>query len=305
MDSSYGKVDDSDDASVQGAGLMMETVRTEKKARLRRMKSREAIGLALEGDWEQAVEVNREVLRLFPDDVEALNRLGKAFMELGRYSGARSAFESAARISPYNSIAKKNLERLPRLEETAGPPKQGKVVSPYLFIEERGKSCMTTLEKPATLETLCRMAAGDSVKLRAKEHVLLVENQQGDYVGQFESKLGMRLTRLMKSGNRYEAAIISINPQDVSVIILETYRHRDTRGICSFPTNRRDEHRKAYWTDALLRYDVDSELDDEEAQAADWRESYGDSIGLSEDQEPAESLFAAKGARSIEEDDEE
>lgn len=283
---------------------MMETVKTEKWARLRRVKSREAIGLALEGDWKQAVEVNREVLRLFPDDVEALNRLGKAFMELGRYSGARSAFESAARISPYNAIAKKNLERLLHLEETARPPTQGKVVSPYLFIEERGKSCMTTLEKPA-LETLGRMAAGDSVTLRAKEHVLLVENQQGDYVGQVEPKLGMRLTRLMRGGNRYEAALISVNPQDVSVIILETYRHQDTRGICSFPTDRRDERRKAYWTDALLRYDMDSELDDDEAQVAAWRESYGDSVELSEDQEPAESLFAAKGARSSTEDDEE
>ncbi len=284
---------------------MMETVKTEKKDRVRRMKSREAIGLALEGDWEQAVEVNREVLRLFPDDVEALNRLGKAFMELGRYSGARSAFESATRVAPYNSIAKKNLERLLHLEETARPPKQGKVVSPYLFIEERGKSCMTALEKPAGLETLGRMAAGDSVKLRAKDHVLLVENQQGDYVGQVEPKLGMRLTRLMRGGNRYEAAIISVNPQDVSVIILETYRHQDTRGICSFPTGRRDERRKAYWTDALLRYDVDSDLDEDEAQVADWRESYGDSVELSEDQEPAESLFAAKGARSSAEDDEE
>ena len=284
---------------------MMETARTEKRARLRRAKSREAIGLALEGNWAQAVEVNREVLRVFPDDVDALNRLGKAFMELGRYSAARPAFEGAARIAPYNSIAKKNLERLRHLEETARPPKQGRVVSPYLFIEERGKSCMTVLEKPATLEALGRMAAGHAVILRAREHVLLVENEQGDHLGQVESKLGMRLTRLVKGGNRYEAAIISINLQDVSVIILETYRHPDTRGICSFPTSRRDGHRKAYWTNTLLGYDVDSELDDDEALAADWRESYGNSVELSEDQEPAESLFVAKGTRSSQEDDEE
>ena len=280
MNSNYARVKESGDGGVSGARLMMETVKTEKKARLRSVKSREAIGLALEGNWEQAVEVNREVLRLFPDDVEALNRLGKAFMELGRYSGARSAFESAARISPYNSIARKNLERLPHLEETARPPKQSKGVSPYLFIEERGKSCMTALERPAAPDVLGRMATGDPVELRANGHALLVENQQGDCVGRVESKLGMRLMRLMKAGNRYEAVVVSVSPQDVSVIILETYRHRDTKGICSFPTNSKDEHRKPYWTDALLRYDVDTDLEDEEAQAADWRESYRDSVGF-------------------------
>ena len=58
-------------------------------------------------------------------------------------------------------------------------------------------------------------------------------------------------------------------------------------------------------TDAILRYDVDSELDDDEAQAADWRESYGDSVELSEEQEPAESLFASKGTKASQEDDEE
>ena len=284
---------------------MMETVKTEKRAKLRRAKSREAIALALEGHWEEAVEVNRDVLRVFPDDADALNRLGKAFMELGRYSSARSAFENAARIAPYNTIAKKNLERLRHCEETTRPPKQGKVVSPYLFIEDRAKSCMTVLGKPATLEILGRVAAGDPVRLRAREHVLLVENEQGDCLGQVEFKLGMRLTRLMKGGNRYEAAIISVNRQDVSVVVLETYRHADTRGICSFPTDRRDEHRKAYLTDAILRYDVDSELDDDEAQAADWRESYGDSVELSEEQEPAESLFASKGTKASQEDDEE
>ncbi len=53
--------------------------------KLRREKSKEAVSLALKGLWEQAAEVNREILELFPEDVEAWNRLGKAFLELVRY----------------------------------------------------------------------------------------------------------------------------------------------------------------------------------------------------------------------------
>ena len=63
---------------------MIDSAQLEKQARFKREKSREAIALALEGNWERATEVNKELLRLFPQDVDAMNRLGKAFLELGR-----------------------------------------------------------------------------------------------------------------------------------------------------------------------------------------------------------------------------
>ena len=224
---------------------------TEERAKLRREKSKEAIGLALKGQWEAATAVNRSILELFPDDVEALNRLGKAFLELGRYSEARIAFERATKLAPYNAISKKNLERLAHLQEAAPLPKQGKVVTPYLFIEESGKSGMTPLHRPAPGIVLAKMAAGDSVKLEAREHVLVVENSSAEYLGQVEPKLGMRLIRLMKGGNRYDAAIISVNRQDVSVIIWEAYRHPSLDNVCSFPTRSRGEN-KVYWIVPLL-----------------------------------------------------
>ena len=246
----------------------MNTAQSEEKAKLRREKSREAIALALEGQWERAIEVNLEIFRLLPTDVEALNRLGKAFLELGRYSEAREAFESAAKIAPYNTISKKNLERLAHLRETALPPKHGKVVTPYLLIEESGKSEITVLQKPAPRQVLARMAAGDGVKLDSRDYALVVENNQGEYLGQVEPKLGMRLMRLMKSGNRYDAAIIRINRQEISVIIWEAYRHPDLGNVCSFPARSKGEH-KFYWRDALLRYDIDSELEEDEEPTSD------------------------------------
>ena len=51
--------------------------------RLKRDLTHEAVTLALKGEWERATEVNRAILELFEDDVEAMNRLGKALMEMG------------------------------------------------------------------------------------------------------------------------------------------------------------------------------------------------------------------------------
>ena len=106
----------------------MDTAQVDEKTKARKEKSRGAIALAMEGRWERAVTLNREILGLFPDDVDALNRLGKALLELGRYPASRDSFESALRISPHNTIAKKNLERLRHLEDSNSHPKSSKVV---------------------------------------------------------------------------------------------------------------------------------------------------------------------------------
>ena len=66
-------------------------------SRLKRDLSRDAIAFALEGEWERASEVNRALLELSGNDVEAMNRLSKALIELGRYSEAREVLGSGHR----------------------------------------------------------------------------------------------------------------------------------------------------------------------------------------------------------------
>ncbi|MBI4235948.1 MAG: tetratricopeptide repeat protein, partial [Chloroflexi bacterium] len=86
--------------------------------RTRRAKVEQAIALALRNQWAEAAEVNRALLEMTPDDVEALNRLVKALLELGRYAEAREALEKVLRIAPHNTIARKNLDRLAKAEAT-------------------------------------------------------------------------------------------------------------------------------------------------------------------------------------------
>ena len=47
----------------------------------------------------------------------------------------------------------------------------------------------------------------------------------------------------MRGGNRYEAAIIGVSQQGISIIIREVYRHRTLQKVYSFPTKATDEHR--------------------------------------------------------------
>src|SRR3972149_9656314 len=90
----------------------------EESTKLRRQSSKQAIALAIEGRWREAVAANQSFIESFPDDVDAYNRLGRAHMELGEYSLAREAYEKATKVDPYNTIARKNLNRLSRLGGT-------------------------------------------------------------------------------------------------------------------------------------------------------------------------------------------
>ena len=283
--------------------MMIPAQSEDEKSKGKREKSKEAISLAMQGKWEKAREVNMGILQLFPEDVEALNRLGKALLALGSYPEARVAFENAAKVAPYNPISKKNLERLSHLKGAGPPPKQGNVTTPCLFIEEGGKSGMTMLRRPAQRQVLVKMAAGDEVKLKLHDNALVVEDVQGEYLGEVEPKLAMRLIRFMKAGNCYAAAITSINRQEISAIIWETHRAPGMDNTCSFPT-RGGQESKIYWKDALLRYDINNELDEDEEYSAEWRESCAESSGLTGEEEP-EALFAAKAVKTSLDDDDE
>ena len=74
------------------------TYQEEEQSRLRRQNSREAIALALKGQWREAIAVNKSILEIFANDVEALNRLGRAYMELGQYHEAEVSYRHALEI---------------------------------------------------------------------------------------------------------------------------------------------------------------------------------------------------------------
>ena len=68
---------------------------------------------ALHGqDSDEVIEVNREILRLRPDDMAACNRLGIALLHRGEKEEARKVFEKGLAKNPDNAIARRRLLEL-------------------------------------------------------------------------------------------------------------------------------------------------------------------------------------------------
>lgn len=233
----------------------------EGQGRLRRLRTKQAIVLAMQSRWKEAVAINKGIIESFPKDIDAYNRLGRADMELGEYSLAKEAYGRALEIDPYNAIAQKNLRRLTLLGECpVSSEGDTHTAKPQHFIEEIGKAGVVSLYRLAPGEILARMVAGDGVNLAISGTSLIVENSSGQYLGEVEPKHGQRLIKLMKGGNKYSAAIVSSTEDKVTVIIREVYKHPSQAGQFSFPP-RGLESPQPYGGDRMFRRELEYEED--------------------------------------------
>jgi len=247
-----------------GFGVVKMTYEEEKQARLKRQYSKQAIALAMQGRWKEAVVVNKRLLEDFPSDVDAYNRLGRAYMELGNYAQSKEAYSKSLELDPYNVIAKKNLRRLLHLSENSSVSEGvASRVEPQQFIEETGKAGVVNLENLARGEVLARLVAGDKVYLKIGGLDLWVTNEMGEPIGRVLPKDGQRLVRLIRGGNEYSASVVSASEDKVTVIIREVYQHPSQIGQLSFPSKGLESPR-SYATDRIIRREI--EYEDEEVE---------------------------------------
>lgn len=100
----------------------MSRTATQERTAVKRRWGAQAIRLAMENRWEKAVEVNENILELFPRDVQSYNRLGRSLTELGRYRDALAAYQASLRLDKRNKIASRNTRRLIDLLGEASVP---------------------------------------------------------------------------------------------------------------------------------------------------------------------------------------
>ena len=245
---------------------------TEDKVKAKQERKKRAIALAMKNRWPEAVGVNRSLIEDFPGDLESYNRMGRALTELGRIDEAREAFRRVLEVSPHNTIARKNLDRLDQLGDNLPRHQPTNRRAARAFIGESGKTLVTSLVNVAPPQTLARITPGDDVNLELAGRRLNVrEEASGEELGQVESKTASRLKRLMSGGNRYAATVKSVDDRTVTIIIREVYKHPSQARIVSFPSKASSG---SYVSSAPAGYDSGEDENAVEAKrinaAKDW-----------------------------------
>lgn len=226
----------------------------------------QAIQLALDSEWEEAVRVNQDLLDRFGPDPDTHNRLGKALMELGRLEEAQEAYQATLTLNPTNPIA---LRQLDKLRERATSKAPLAPVSTSLdvksFTEEPGKTTVTRLIPAPGLDP-ATAAPGDPIEIVVDADQVSVRTGRGASLGVLEPRVAQRLRRLVESGNRYSGAVTHVDGQMVQVILREVYQDPSQAGTTSFPVHgkAREMDYRPYTKETLLARDAAPIADDED-----------------------------------------
>lgn len=201
-----------------------------------------AIDAALDSRWEDGLKFNRQIIRLDPQNIDALNRQAHIYMEMGKFNLAKKYYLEVIKIDPYNPIALKNLKIVKSFKSNGqgngeirinGSPR----LSPSLFLQEPGKTKIVNLLKVAEPQKLSKAHCGMQVTLVVKNRKITIVDSNGDYLGVLPDDVNYHLLRLLRGGNRYNLFIKSIRVNGLSVLIKETYRSKRFKNQPSFLDN--------------------------------------------------------------------
>ncbi len=192
-----------------------------------------AIKAALQSEWDSAIELNQQLLEQNPQDLESLNRLARAYLELGDIARSKKTYKEVLTLDPYNVIALKNVKRFQSIKGSTTEI-SNKIVKSLknnpnssahiTFIEEPGKTKVTQLVRPASPATLFTLHSGERAVLVPKARGIQIMTESNVYVGRLPDDLAFQLQYFIKSGNTYEAYIKQVLQNAVYVFIREVTR---------------------------------------------------------------------------------
>ncbi|GAC1489782.1 MAG: hypothetical protein NVS1B1_06940 [Candidatus Limnocylindrales bacterium] len=221
-----------------------------------------AVQAALESDWARAIELNAKTVEAAPDDIEARNRLGRAYLELGKLDLAKAAYTEVLKTEPNNPIALRNVARIATLAEHKSKVSVTKSkTQPRLFIEDMGKTGILRLINPAPPHIVAKYSPGAEAELREQEGLVAVHARDGELLGFLEPKVGRRLLDLIKTGNEYVVAVVSNDQQNPRIAIRETFQSQENAQRISFPGHHRPAETKerAYIKGNFFRFGAEDE----------------------------------------------
>jgi len=192
---------------------------------------KQAIQTALNGDWQNAIFLNKDLIKENPQDIDALNRLALAYAITGKINLAKTTYLKVVKIDPLNSIALRNLKKIK--EKIIKANSNSNYYINNKFLEEPGRTKVIELVNIAQPKIIEQLRIGQSLNLSIKRlKIFILEDKQ--YIGVLPDDIGKRLTKFIKGGCQYEAYTKSASAHKVTIFIKELKKSSRYRNQPSF-----------------------------------------------------------------------
>lgn len=199
----------------------------------------QAIDAAINLRWQQAIELNNQIIKLDPGNDSVYLRLGFIYLQLKDMTKAKRFYSKALRIQPKNAVALQNLERIRVLEKAKSSRDKEEHVSfdPDLFIESTGKTKTVALANLGQKNVLASLTIGQPVELKIKKRRVEVRTISNDYIGTLPDDLSKRLIFFLKAKSIYVTYIKEATLTKVIVFIKEEKKGKSVVHQISFQQN--------------------------------------------------------------------
>lgn len=260
------------------------------------MLEQQAINSALSLKWNEAVTLNKKILKLDRHNLSAYLRLGFIYLQTNNFKEAKKSYKTSLKIQPGHILAQENLEKIKILEKTTIKKRVDKKLhfNPNLFLDVPGRTKTVLLINPGQKNILAQLTIGEEVYLKTKKRKMEVRTKGDEYLGTLPDDLSKRILLFIKAGSQYSAFIKEVSLSRVAIFMREEKKGKRVMKYSSFPKNTQTN---------LTRLTTTSEEEHSEGDEEEIIESDLDRLAeiLTHDQEEKEYMHY----RAEEEEDEE
>lgn len=205
--------------------------------------TRLAIEAAVAANWQEAAKINKKIVTLAQNDIEALNRLARAQVCDGHIQLAQKSYKKVLVLDPYNLIAKRNLEKISKMSKNSSKNGNGEIVPAPIsnfFLFEPGKTKIINLLNLAPPFVLANLNCGEILMMNLKKHGISITSNDGTYLGALPDDLAHRLLTYIAGGNKYEVFVKYATTKSLTVFIKEVERSSKFVNQPSFQIKTKD-----------------------------------------------------------------
>ena len=183
--------------------------------------TKKAIDASLEQKWKEAIELNSEILKVYPNNLDAKIRLGRCYLQVKDFNRAKKIFKEVLSIDPINSLALKNLELAKNQKTETNGSSQS--LSTKSLLKEPSTTCEDTI--PVKTKALKKddFVSGEEILFKAKKkEIELYKNKKGNkiIIGAIEnSYIVQRVTCALNKGARITVTLTRWRDGQISILI--------------------------------------------------------------------------------------
>ncbi|OGC70723.1 hypothetical protein A2415_03755 [candidate division WWE3 bacterium RIFOXYC1_FULL_39_7] len=180
--------------------------------------AKRAIGEALKGNWDSAIQLNTQILEKNPDNLDAKLRLGRAYMQTKQFVKAKKMFKEALHLDPINQVAHKNID----LINSNKLDLNSSIINPGILIKEPGTTSEIAMQLTGRGMTGDKFTSGEILSLKIKKKSVDVFKVKGTNEILIGTITNAEIVSKLNKASDLKASIIAsvIKCMDKSVDIL-------------------------------------------------------------------------------------